>query len=149
MIPYRQGRVSPVLDVAGKFLLVTLEQGQETTRENLSLEVAGALGRAQQISLLGVDVVICGAVSPPLELALRSAVVPVLPNICGEVDDVVLALINGRLSEDAYMMPECRGRRRHVQAERQGAAYAGGHGGKTVPGNDRQDSTPFTGYLTA
>jgi predicted Fe-Mo cluster-binding NifX family protein len=113
IIPSWQGRVSPVLDVAGRFLLVTVEQGQETTRDEVSLGATELLARARQISTLGAEAVICGAISRPLELALRSAGVQVVADVCGQVDDVLSAFADGRLNEDAYLMPGCRGRRRH------------------------------------
>jgi len=118
MIPSWQGRVSPVLDVAGRFVLVTLEQGQETARDDVSLEATELLARARQISRLGVEAVICGAVSRPLEMALRSAGVQVVPDVCGPVDDVLSAFADGRLDEDTYAMPGCRGGRRRTRLGR-------------------------------
>jgi len=116
-IPWWQGRVSPVLDVAARFLLITVDQGQETFREDVSFEATGPLGRVRQIARLGAEAVICGAVSRPLELALRSAGIQVVTDICGQVDDVLAAFIGGRLNEDAYLMPGCCGRRRGLHAD--------------------------------
>ena len=123
IIPYWQGRVSPVLDVAGRFLLVTLEHGQETTRDDVSLETTELLARARQISQLGAEAVICGAISRPLELALCSAGVQVVADVCGRVDEVLSAFADGRLNEDAYLMPGCCGRRR-------GLGVGGGQGSR-------------------
>ena len=107
-----QVRVSPVLDVASKALLVTLEQGRETMRQEVLVEGTGVLHRARHILRLGADIVICGAVSRPLELALHSVGVEVIAHVCGQVDEVLAAFIDGRLDEDAYLMPGCCRRRR-------------------------------------
>ena len=112
IIPSWQGRVSPVLDVAGRLVVVTLEQGQETTREDVSLGATTSPARARQIAQLGAQTVICGAISRPLELALYAAGVEVIPHVCGQVEDVLSAFANERLNEDAYLMPGCRGGRR-------------------------------------
>jgi len=120
-IPCWQGRVSPVLDVARSALLVTLERGQETTRKEVSVEGTSSLHRARHISRLGADAVICGAVSRPLELALHSVEVEVIAHVCGQVDEVLAAFIEGRLDEDTYLMPGCCRRRRRLCVEgRQG-----------------------------
>ena len=134
IIPSWQGRVSPVLDVAGRLLLVTLEQGHETTRDDVLLETTELLARARQISQLGAEAVICGAISRPLELALRSAGVQVVADICGQVDDVLSAFADGRLDEDAYLMPGCRGRRRRF---RTGCQWGGRCGTPRQKGGNR------------
>ena len=106
-IPCWQGRVSPVLDVASRALLVTLDRGRETTRQEVSVDGTGVLHRARHILRLGVDAVICGAVSRPLELALHSVGIDVIAHVCGQVDEVLAAFIDERLDEDAYLMPGC------------------------------------------
>ena len=102
------------MDVAGRFLLVTLEHGQETARGDVSLEATRSPARARQIAQFGAETVICGAISRPLELALHSAGVEVIAHVCGQVDDVLLAFAEGRLDDNAYLMPGCCGRRRGV-----------------------------------
>ena len=116
VIPCWRGRVSPVLDVAGKALLVTLERGRETTRQEVSVEGTGSLHRARHIMGLGADAVICGAVSRPLELALHSVGLEVVAHVCGQVDEVLTAFIDGRLDDDAYLMPGCCRLRRRLCA---------------------------------
>ncbi len=118
-IPQWQGRVSPVLDVAGRFVLVELNAGrQEVARQDASLGAAGPLERAGQLRQIGAEVLICAAVSRPLELALQSAGVHVVPHICGQVEEVLAAFIDGRLDNSEFLMPGCCGRRRRFHARR-------------------------------
>lgn len=111
-IPYWQGRVSPVLDVAGQLLVVDLEAGREVSRKDASLVAAGPLERARELRQAGAEMLICGAISRQLEVALEAAGVQVIPHICGPVEEVLAAFISGELNQDAFLMPGCCGRRR-------------------------------------
>jgi predicted Fe-Mo cluster-binding NifX family protein len=124
-IPYWKGRVSPVFDAAGNLLLVDVEDGQELGRQEMPLTASGLVQRARQVSQLGADVLICGAVSLPLDMALSSAGVQVVSCTCGNVEDVLAAFLDGQLNEHAFLMPGCRGWRRRFRARR--------HGGRRSP----------------
>jgi predicted Fe-Mo cluster-binding NifX family protein len=110
-IPCWQGRISPVLDSAERFLFVESADG-ETVREEISLPAGSPFDRARSLAGRGVEAVVCGAVSREMELALRSAGLEVLANRCGPVDEVVAAFMRGQLDEERFAMPGCCGRRR-------------------------------------
>lgn len=118
-IPHWQSRVSPVFDVAERLLLVEVADAREVGRQEVALTSVDPVRRAQQVAQLRSDVLICGAISWPLELALRSAGVQVIAQICGQVDDVVQSFLLGGLENDAFQMPGCCGWRR----------FRGRHGG--------------------
>ncbi|MGC9327140.1 MAG: NifB/NifX family molybdenum-iron cluster-binding protein, partial [Candidatus Hinthialibacter sp.] len=101
-VPHWQGRVSPVFDVAGVLLLVNVDQGQETSRQNIVLENDSSLTRTNYMKELDIDAIICGAVSKPLELALVSEGIEVIALICGEVDQVINAFLTGQLHQKIY-----------------------------------------------
>jgi len=119
-IPQWQGRVSPVLDVAGNLLVVDIEEGREVRRREIPLTATDSAKRAQQVAQVPPDVLICGAVSWPLELALRSAGMRVVSQICGQVDEVMRSFLLGELDNDNFRMPGCCGRRRFRQRRRRG-----------------------------
>jgi predicted Fe-Mo cluster-binding NifX family protein len=104
-IPDWQGRVSPVFDSATRALLVEAAEGGQVCREMASIPGDDALERARWLRRLGVGVLICGAISRHVETALAGAGIVVIPNTCGEVDDVLQAFLDGRLNEKAFMMP--------------------------------------------
>ncbi len=112
-LPYWHERISPVLDVAVRFLLVTMDNGTEATRQEVFLEETSPLSRARELRSLDVEVIICGAVSRPLVSALRSEGIQVIAYTCGQVDEVLKAFAGGRLGDRAYVMPGCSGRHRH------------------------------------
>ena len=106
-----QGRISPVFDVAGNLLVADVQDGAVCDRQTLKLKAKGLQARADFLAQWGVEVLICGAISWPLELALSNAGVEVVPQTCGEVEDVLAAFVAGRLSQSAFLMPGCCGRR--------------------------------------
>ena len=105
------GRVSPVLDVARSLVLVEVEQGREVTRSEEVLDTTDLAARAQRIANMGVDALICGAISQPLEGMLFAKGVRVIPWICGCVEEVLRAFVSGEPAASMFLMPGCRGGR--------------------------------------
>ena len=127
-IATHDGWVSPVFDVAGRLLLVEIEAGQELSRLEAALTAAGPLARARHVAEMGVDELICGAISRPLEQMLLSAGVRVIPQTCGPVDEVLSAFAAGQLTEQAFLMPGCCGQRRRMRRGRRRRAGFRGAG---------------------
>ncbi len=114
-IPSWQGRVSPVFDVAGTILVVELADGLERARERAALDTEEPHARAARLAQAGVRVLICGAISWPQEMALSSAGIEVISQVCGDVEQVLAAFASGRLRQDEFRMPGCGVRRRRRQ----------------------------------
>jgi len=119
-IPVWNERVSPVFDVAEKILITDVESGIEKARSEYQLKSTNPAARATEITNLGIDVLICGAISRPLEAMITASGVGVIARVCGNVDEILRAYIAGRLlTSQRYLMPGCwrrgyqwRGRRR-------------------------------------
>ena len=121
-----QDRISPVFDVARNLLTVKVEDGREVRRDEMLLGEDDLLERASQVSRLGVDVLICGAISWPLEMALFAAGVGIVAQTCGNVEDVLTAFVTGKLTDGAFLMPGCHGRQRCRRARRGARRRRGG-----------------------
>jgi len=121
-VPTSNDRISPVFDVAGRLLLVDVEGEREIGREEVSLEDQDIGPRARRVGELRVDVLICGAISRPLEMMVESAGIEVIPHICGNVEEVLRAYRAGELSEPAFLMPGCCGHRRRFRGRRRDRA---------------------------
>jgi predicted Fe-Mo cluster-binding NifX family protein len=106
------GRVSPVLDVAQRLLVVETEGGAAAERHEVPLTGQSLATQVREIQAVAADALICGAVSRPLEAALVAAGVHVVPQVCGAIDDVVGAYLSDNLMQPAFLMPGCCGRRR-------------------------------------
>ncbi len=126
-IPSWQGRVSPVFDSARGLVLADVDNGQELGRSEFGIDPATPLARAREVAGLGANVLICGAISWPLETALTSAGVRVIAQTCGPVDDVLNAFLHGQLTNtnNTFLMPGCCGRGRRFQARRRGRGGRG------------------------
>jgi len=112
-IPHWQGRVSPVFDVAGRVLLVELDGGLERGRRDVAFDVEAPHARVERLAAHGTDVLVCGAISRTLETAIAAAGIEVIAQRCGDVECVLAAFLDGRLSRGGFLMPGCRcGRRR-------------------------------------
>jgi predicted Fe-Mo cluster-binding NifX family protein len=114
-VPVWQGRVSPVFDVAGQLLLVEFDGARETVRRQEALPEEAPERRVQRLQALGIETLICGAVSHALEVLLGAGGIQVIPRICGAVDEVLQAFLCSELHNDQFAMPGCCGQRRHRQ----------------------------------
>lgn len=109
-IPYWQGRVSPVFDVAANFLLIDIEGGREIRREDRPLVQIDPFARVAEFLSFGAGVLICGAISTSLQAKLIASGVQVIGFACGNVEEVLDAHLSGQLESRAFAMPGCKKR---------------------------------------
>jgi len=119
-VPNWQGRVSPVFDVAEHIVLVYLDNNEDGSRRTENLGSTSPHERARRLAELGVNVLVCGAISWPLEALLAANGVRVIPLVCGEVKDIVQALRDGTLDSERFAMPGCCRKRRRAGQRRRG-----------------------------
>ncbi len=117
-ICHHMDRVSPVFDVAENLQVFEIENGRVERREERSLISRDIYARAKEVSGCGIDTIICGAISFPLEMALQGAGVRVLAFVRGPIDDVVRAFVEGRLDDTTFFMPGCRPRGGRLRGRR-------------------------------
>jgi predicted Fe-Mo cluster-binding NifX family protein len=117
-VPDWQGRVSPVFDVAEQVLLVDLDGPVESSRRTELLGDTAVHARARRLAELGVDVVVCGAISWQLEALLTGSGIRVIPLVCGAVEEIVQAFREGTLEDERYAMPGCCRKRRRAHNRR-------------------------------
>jgi predicted Fe-Mo cluster-binding NifX family protein len=125
-IPQWERRISPMLDVAGSVLVAGVTDGRVTSRSEVGVTQSDAQELVKMLRQLGVDVVICGAVSRELEMGLHAAGIELSAHICGPVEEVLTAYIENRLEGNAFRMPGCCGRRRHDRDRRHCRRRSGG-----------------------
>lgn len=104
-IPIWNDRVSPVLDTAERVLVVQIENGTEQSRETVGLAHAHPGWKARSMAQMGVDAVICGALSKHLERILTAAGIEVTPWISGQVEEVLDAYRSGKLNCESFSLP--------------------------------------------
>jgi len=107
-MPVWDGRISPVFDVAGHLLLVQVDDGRAGSRDEKSIGDHSLRRRTSLMRELGVDVLICGAISYELSSALTRVGVQIVPWIKGEVSQVLPAYLSGHISDPRFVMPGSR-----------------------------------------
>jgi predicted Fe-Mo cluster-binding NifX family protein len=134
-IPTWQRRVSPVFDTAQRLLIIDAADGSETARSEEDLRPVLPPQRVARLKELGVDVLICGAISRPLAGMIAASGIVVVPFIGGECDEVLAAYLDGRLPSPRFLMPGCCGPGRGWRHRGRGRAGRGfGAGPATGPG---------------
>jgi predicted Fe-Mo cluster-binding NifX family protein len=141
-IPQWQGRIAPVFDVAVNLLLIDIEDGQPTRREQRRLVAMEASARVAEFLSLGAGILICGAISAPLQSRLMAAGVQVIGFACGMVDEVLAAYLNDSLTNRAFVMPGCQ---RCCRREGEGAMPTGFGMGAGRGGGRRRQGGVVTG----
>ena len=130
-IPIWDGRVSPVFDVAQELLVAKIESDRKLHRTQQRLPDTGLVERVDRVNELGIDVLICGAISHPLEEMLSAKGVRVIPWICGPVEAVLQAFISAEPIAARFSMPGCCARRgRGAGGGRRGRGAGGGRRGR-------------------
>ncbi len=106
-------RIAPVFDTSRTVLLVESAGGQDPAKGGLRAIIGdSAQQRISWFSEQQVDVLVCGAISKPIQMCLEAAGIQVISFVAGDIDDVVAAFEKGLIRDDAFTMPGCCGRRR-------------------------------------
>jgi predicted Fe-Mo cluster-binding NifX family protein len=119
-IPVWEGRISPVLDVAERLLVVDVDAGQEISRSQERVGPGLLPQRVRRLRDLGVEVIICGTVSRPMANMLAAFGITVFPCMRGEVDNVLRSVVRNGIPDSRFFMPgyDGRGGRRRRRGRR-------------------------------
>ena len=107
-IPIWEDKISPVLDTASRLRIIEVVDGSESSRFEITMDEEILSRRCLRIQRIGVDILICGAVSKPFLRLLRGYGITIIPEIAGKADDVLKAYFQGRLLNSDFLMPGCR-----------------------------------------
>jgi predicted Fe-Mo cluster-binding NifX family protein len=104
-----------VLDTASRLLVVELKEGGEMSRFEIYLDERDLTRRCLRIQGLGIDTLICGAVTRFFSDMLRTSGINIVPGFSGKPDDVLEACFEGRLGQGEFLMPGCS--REHIREQ--------------------------------
>jgi predicted Fe-Mo cluster-binding NifX family protein len=132
-VPVWNDSVSNVFDFAGRLLLVEFDGSKEVSRSEVPVQVQSLPERAVWLNRLGVNILLCGAISRALANMVAASGIEVLPYVTGRVDEVLQAYLTGQLIQPRFTMPGCwPGARKGFGRCRRGGR---GHRGKGFRGN--------------
>jgi len=89
--------ISTVLDFSDCLLVVDYESGVIHNRSMVSFAGATTVGKVARLKELGIQVLLCGAVSISMERMITALGIETIPFIRGGVNDVLNAYFAGRL----------------------------------------------------
>jgi len=126
-IPVWNDNLSNVFDFAHRLLLVEIENAREVSRTEVPLQAESLPERVGRLKQLGVDVLLCGAISRALANMVTDSGIQVLPYVTGRVDDVLQAYLTGQLLQPQFTMPGYwPGARKGFGRWRRGCRWRGG-----------------------
>jgi predicted Fe-Mo cluster-binding NifX family protein len=134
-IPVWGDKISPVFDTATQLLVV--DTGSERPeRTSVSLEGDDLQRRCARMKELGVETLICSAISNPFYRSLRAANIEVIQGISGPKEEILQAYLHGNLYQEAFRLPGCP---RGTWEAARGSTSSGGGGcrNKKSPGRGR------------
>ena len=106
-IPTWNGRVSPVFDTASRLLVVEISKESEVARFETDISEYFIPSKSMRLTGLGIDTLICGAISRPLAYMITTAGIMLIPWIAGQVDEVLQAFLTNTLFDPRFIMPGC------------------------------------------
>ncbi len=102
--------ISTVFDAAEQLLILDLEDGAEPRRYTTKFNGKDPASRTNDLKDRGIDVLICGAISRPMERSITSRGITVHSFVRGPVEEVLAAYLGNRLGLAVFSLPGCRGR---------------------------------------
>jgi predicted Fe-Mo cluster-binding NifX family protein len=109
-VPVYQERVSPLLDVAKKFAMYEIEDGEIKQKIIADIHPEDETQRIDKLKEIGVSVIIGGAVSSFVSELIRGKGIRLISWISGSVDNVIDLYIKGEVKSFPDKVSGC-GRR--------------------------------------
>lgn len=110
--PFWENRIAPVFDTARQVYIVEVESRRIVREDQESLTGDMPVQKALRLIDLGIGMLICGAISRPLQEMVIGCGIRVVPFVSGDLHEVIQAWLSRGLDRRIYAMPGCFGRRR-------------------------------------
>jgi len=101
-------RISPVFDSAHTLLIVDIknEKIKNISYKSFNPQLEARL--TEELTLLGIDVLICGAISQTHSTLIEASAIQLIPFIGGSVNEILESYAKGDSLAPAFSMPGCR-----------------------------------------
>jgi predicted Fe-Mo cluster-binding NifX family protein len=107
-IPVCNDRISTVFEAAEELLVVDNKPGASQIRFRAACLQKSMISRTMQLKILGIDVLICGALTRPVKHRIEATGIRVISFVRGTVDEILEAFGKGELADQRYILPGCR-----------------------------------------
>ena len=106
-------RISPLFDTCRHIMFVEINAEKEVREIGIiQLQTDKTAEKVKFLEDYRTDVLICGAISEPLQQMLEIKGIPVVPWTAGKINDVITAFGDDTLNRECYKMPGCGRRNR-------------------------------------
>jgi uncharacterized metal-binding protein/predicted Fe-Mo cluster-binding NifX family protein len=96
-MPLFGSRVSPRCGIAGEMAVVLVEDGRIVSHETFALALTDEDDLLERLLEWHCDVLVCGGIRRELAELLAANEIRVVPNVAGEVDEIIATLCRGTL----------------------------------------------------
>ena len=103
-----QGHISTVFDAASDLLIVDPYGGMSRQPLSYRFTANDPVGRAAEMMRQGIGVLVCGAISRPMENCIAARGIKLYPFVRGSVEEIVDAYLANRLDQANFFLPGCR-----------------------------------------
>lgn len=101
-------RISPVFDSARTLLIVDIKNKRINQSSYTSFDPLFEARLTEELKQLGVEVLICGAISEIHSNLIEASAIRLIPFISGNVTQVLEAYAKGNPLAPSFLMPGCK-----------------------------------------
>lgn len=101
-------RISPVFDSANTLLIATIKSSEIKNISYKSFDPSLSAKPAEQLKLLDISVLICGAVSQSHAVLIEAKNIKLIPFITGDVNRILELYAAGNSIVPDFLMPGCK-----------------------------------------
>ncbi len=110
-VPAFGDTVATTFDFADEIVVFNCVNGRITDTQRFVLDETYIPLRASKLKELGINILICGAISNSAEIMLQHHGIEVITGITGDITIVVNEIVNGNIDQPQYRLPGFTGRR--------------------------------------
>ena len=136
-LPVFQERVSPLMDVSDRYIIYETENGEIKQRVIITISTESGPQRIEKLKDIGVNTIICGAVSGHVAHKVGEKGMRLVSMIYGPIDEVIERYLNNTLTTFIPGPAGCTGRKK-----RRRGACAGGKGLKGTRQKQKEEEKP-------
>lgn len=100
-------RIAPVFDAARNLLVLEEKDCEIVSMEEKKLDGELQIENAIRLSKMGVETLLCGAISSSFKRILSAYGIKVLPFLTGKTDEIVRGWLSGNIPDAHFSMPGC------------------------------------------
>jgi predicted Fe-Mo cluster-binding NifX family protein len=129
-----EDRIAPVFDVARRVRLVDARGGRILGECERPLDAELPTQRVWLLAEMGIELLVCGAISRPMEAMVAAHGIRVVPFVTGGLREIIDAWLEGRIGDRRHVMPGCRCRRARAHGRKEVTVRGQGSGGGRTRG---------------